>query len=45
MRSSGRKKLLAAELLAPAFSATTSPSMLTTGDPEEPPDVPDAACR
>ena len=44
-RSSGRKKLDAACVFAPAFSATTRPSMSTTGEPDEPPDVPDAACR
>ena len=44
-RSSGRKKLDAACEFAPAFSATTRPSMSTTGEPDEPPDVPDAACR
>ena len=44
-RSRGRKKLDAAFDAPPAFRATTSPRMSITGDPEEPPDVPDAACR
>ena len=44
-RSSGRKKLDAACVLAPALRATTRPSMSTTGEPDDPPDVPDAACR
>ena len=29
----------------PALSATTWPSTSMTGEPEEPPDVPEAACR
>ncbi len=44
-RSSGRKKLEAACVLAPAFRATTRPSMSMTGDPEDPPEVPEAAWR
>ena len=42
-RWSGRKKLDAAWLRLPALRATTSPRMLTTGEPEEPPEVLDAA--
>jgi hypothetical protein len=42
-RPSGRKKLEADWTLAPAFSATTRPWMSMTGEPEEPPEVPEAA--
>jgi len=45
MCSPASKKLLAAVFAPPALSATTSPAMLITGDPDEPPDVPDAAWK
>jgi hypothetical protein len=42
-RSSGRKKAEALEDLLPAFRATALPWQSTTGEPLEPPLVPDAA--
>ena len=42
-RSNGRKKAEALEDLLPAFSATALPWQSTTGEPLEPPLVPDAA--
>jgi hypothetical protein len=44
-RSNGRKKAEALEDLLPAFRATALPWQSTTGEPLEPPLVPDAACR
>ena len=42
-RSRGRKKLEEALRLPPAFSARARPLMSTTGEPDEPPEVLDAA--
>lgn len=42
-RSNGRKKAEALEDLLPAFRATALPWQSTTGEPLEPPLVPDAA--
>jgi hypothetical protein len=44
-RSNGRKKAEALEDLLPAFRATALPWQSTTGEPLEPPLVPDAAYR
>ena len=40
-----KRKLDAAWELAPAFNATTRPSISMTGDPDEAAEVPEAACR
>lgn len=42
-RSKGKKKAEALDDLLPAFKATALPNQSTTGDPLEPPLVPDAA--
>ena len=44
-RFNGRKKLDAALLLAPAFRAITLPLISNTGEPDEPPEVLDAAWK
>ena len=36
---------LSALVAPPAFRPTTRPALSITGDPEDPPEVPDAACR
>ena len=43
MRSSGRKKAEALDDLDPAFSATACPLESITGEPLDPPLVPEAA--
>lgn len=43
-RSSGRKNAEALDDLLPAFKATALPWQSMTGEPLEPPFVPDAAC-
>lgn len=43
-RSKGRKKAEALNDLPPAFKATALPWQSITGEPLEPPLVPDAAC-
>lgn len=43
-RSKGRKNAEALDDLLPAFKATALPCQSITGEPLEPPFVPDAAC-
>lgn len=43
-RSKGRKNADALDDLLPAFSATALPCQSITGEPLEPPFVPEAAC-
>eukprot|EP00962_Isochrysis_galbana_P044884 scaffold17516_cov134-Isochrysis_galbana.AAC.6 len=43
-RSRGKKKPAVVPALPPALSAMATPFLLRTGEPEEPPDVPDAEC-
>lgn len=43
-RSKGRKNAEALEDLLPAFKPTALPSQSMTGEPLEPPLVPEAAC-
>ncbi len=44
-RSKGKKNADALEDLLPAFKATALPCQSITGEPLEPPLVPDAACK
>ena len=44
-RSNGKKNADALDDLLPAFKATALPIQSITGEPLEPPLVPDAACK